>query len=92
MTEMLNKELSRKTFLKGGGALIASFSVAGLVGKAQAAESPYASNGPGDMYQIDGWIAIHADNTRVACSSSVTRSSSLGEDCSSNSITPRRRR
>jgi CO/xanthine dehydrogenase Mo-binding subunit len=65
MTEMLNKEFSRKSFVKGGGAMIVGFSLAaaGLAGNAHAAESPYASNGPGDMYQIDGWIAIHADNT-----------------------------
>ena len=62
--EMLNKELSRRTFLKGGGALVVGWSLAGaLAGKAQAAESPYASNGPYDMYQVDSWIAVHADNT-----------------------------
>ncbi len=65
MTEMLNKEFSRKSFLKGGGALIVGFSLAGagLAGKAQAAESPYASNGPYDAGLIDSWIVIHADNT-----------------------------
>jgi CO/xanthine dehydrogenase Mo-binding subunit len=65
MTDTLSREHSRKTFLKGGGALIVGFSIAGagLAGKAQAAESPYASNGPGDMYQLDAWLSIHADNT-----------------------------
>ena len=65
MTEMLKKEFSRKTFVKGGGALIVGFSLAGagLAGKAQAADSPFASNGPFDQYQIDSWIAINADNT-----------------------------
>ena len=29
MTEMLKKEFSRKTFVKGGGALIVGFSLAG---------------------------------------------------------------
>jgi CO/xanthine dehydrogenase Mo-binding subunit len=64
MTEMLNKEFSRKSFVKGGGALIVGFSVLGsaLAGKAGAADSPYASNGV-DQFQIDSWIAIHADNT-----------------------------
>ena len=42
MTEMLKKEFSRKTFVKGGGALFVGMSVAGasLAGKAQAADSP----------------------------------------------------
>src|SRR4029077_20084193 len=43
---MHEKEFSRKTFLKSGGALIVSFSVAGIAGKAQAADSPFASNAP----------------------------------------------
>ena len=52
MTEMLNKEFSRKTFVKGGGALIVGFSVlgAGTAGKAHAADSPFASNGPPDQF------------------------------------------
>jgi nicotinate dehydrogenase subunit B len=65
MTGLLHeKELSRKTFLKGGGALIVGFSALGsLVGKASAAGvDPYASNGL-DQYQIDSWIHINADNT-----------------------------
>ena len=43
MTGLLHeKEFSRKTFLKGGGALIVGFSLAGsaLAGKAGAAPSP----------------------------------------------------
>jgi CO/xanthine dehydrogenase Mo-binding subunit/aerobic-type carbon monoxide dehydrogenase small subunit (CoxS/CutS family) len=65
MTELLEKEFSRKAFVKGGGALIVGFSLAGagLVGKAHAAESPYASNGPYDAGLIDTWIRIHSDNT-----------------------------
>jgi len=57
------RELSRRTFLKGGGALVVGFSMAGITGKAQAADSPYASNGPYDQYQVDSWITINADNT-----------------------------
>ena len=39
MTEILSKELSRRTFLKGGGALVVGFSSLGaLAGKAQAAD------------------------------------------------------
>ena len=65
MTEMLNKEFSRKSFMKGGGAMIVGFSLAGagVAGKAQAAESPFASNGSPDLGQVDTFIAIHADNT-----------------------------
>jgi CO/xanthine dehydrogenase Mo-binding subunit len=57
---MLNKEFSRKTFVKGGGALIVGFGLAGasLGGKAQAGlfTSP-------DPAVIDAWITVHADNT-----------------------------
>ena len=73
MTGLLHeKEFSRKMFVKGGGALLVGFSLAGsaLAGAARAAEipeasaaSPYASNGPYVMFSIDSWVAIHADNT-----------------------------
>jgi CO/xanthine dehydrogenase Mo-binding subunit len=66
MTEMLNKEFSRKSFVKGGGAMIVGFSAvgAGLGAKvAQAAEDPFASHGPYDATQIDSWVTIHGDNT-----------------------------
>jgi len=60
------KEFSRKSFLKGGGALVVGFSMVGAgVGArvAQGAEDPYASNGPFDQGLIDSWIVVHADNT-----------------------------
>jgi CO/xanthine dehydrogenase Mo-binding subunit len=66
MTEVLTqREFSRKAFVKGGGAMIVGFGLAGagLAGRVQAAESPFASNGPYDMWQIDAWLTIHADNT-----------------------------
>jgi CO/xanthine dehydrogenase Mo-binding subunit len=62
-SETLSRQFSRKTFVKGGGALVVGFSLAGLGGTAQAADSPYASNGPPDQNQIDSWITINADNT-----------------------------
>jgi nicotinate dehydrogenase subunit B len=63
MTGFLHeRELSRRTFVKGGGALIVGFSLAGVAGRAQAAANPFASNGV-DQYSIDSWIMINADNT-----------------------------
>lgn len=73
MTGLLQEqEFSRKTFLKGGGALIIGFSVLGssLAGKALAADSPYASN-PLDQFQVDSWITIHADNTASIMSGGI---------------------
>src|SRR5262245_41149024 len=66
MTELLNKEFSRKTFIKGGGAMIVAFTVVGAgVGAraAKAADDPYASNGPFDQISVDSWLTIHADKT-----------------------------
>jgi len=65
MTEMLERELSRKAFLKTGGALVVGFSMLGAVtaGRATAADDPYASNGPFDQGLIDSWLTIHTDNT-----------------------------
>ena len=68
-----DKELSRRSFLKGGGALVVGFSLAGsrLAGKAKAAGdqtvniaggSPFASD-PIDQSQVDAWLTINADNT-----------------------------
>jgi nicotinate dehydrogenase subunit B len=65
MTEMLKNEFSRKSFLKGGGALVVGFGLAGagLAGKASAAGSPYASYAPYDRNSLDSWIMVHSDNT-----------------------------
>ncbi len=62
MTEMLKKEFSRKTFLKGGGALVVGFSMlgAGAAGRASSAKAP---NLPPDATQVDSWLAINADNS-----------------------------
>src|SRR5262245_5646422 len=61
----IGAEFSRTAFIKGGGALVVGFSLAGAAaaGKGQAADSPYASNGPYDQFQVDTWLTINADNT-----------------------------
>jgi nicotinate dehydrogenase subunit B len=74
MTGLLNEqELSRRSLLKGGGALIVGFSLGGslLTARAQAADSPFASNAPYDPGAIDSFIAIHADNTATLKSGRV---------------------
>jgi nicotinate dehydrogenase subunit B len=57
------KQFSRRSFVKGGGALVVGFSLAGsaVAGKASAAPSP-AGYLP-DINQIDSWITLGADNT-----------------------------
>jgi len=59
---MHEKEFSRKTLIKGGGALVVGFSLGGgaLAGKASAANTP---NVPPDQTQVDSWLSINADNT-----------------------------
>jgi len=66
MTEMLNKEFSRKSFVKGGGALIVGYSA--LAGTASAANglTPMGQRGPQDylpnLNSIDSWITLTSDN------------------------------
>ncbi|HUZ85049.1 MAG TPA: molybdopterin cofactor-binding domain-containing protein, partial [Gaiellales bacterium] len=67
---MHEKELSRKSFVKGGGALIVGFSALGALGagKAEAAtgNTPFSQRGPQDflpdLTQVDSWLAVTADN------------------------------
>jgi CO/xanthine dehydrogenase Mo-binding subunit len=72
MTEVLNKEFSRKSFVKGGGALIVGFSLAGaaVAGKAGAAGPTSAGYLPPEN-QIDSWLAINADGTVVFKTSQI---------------------
>jgi CO/xanthine dehydrogenase Mo-binding subunit len=51
---------SRRELLKGGGALLVGFNMAG-VAPASAARGDMA--GPPDANTVDTWIAVHADNT-----------------------------
>jgi CO/xanthine dehydrogenase Mo-binding subunit len=66
---MHEKELSRKSFLKGGGALVVGFSaLAGTAGKAQAASgnTPFTARTPADflpnLQSVDSWLAITPEN------------------------------
>jgi nicotinate dehydrogenase subunit B len=52
---------TRRDVLKGSGALIIGFSLAGPTSVAAAADG--AAGGPPDPSFIDSWIAVHADNT-----------------------------
>jgi nicotinate dehydrogenase subunit B len=72
MTEMLKKEFSRKTFLRGSGALVIGFSLAGagLAGKASAA-GPTAAGYMPDATQVDSWLTIGADNTVTVKTSQI---------------------
>jgi CO/xanthine dehydrogenase Mo-binding subunit len=64
MTGITTTEFSRRSFVKGGGALIVTLAAgSSLAGRAGAAESPFASNGPLPLNQVDSFLAIHADNT-----------------------------
>ena len=66
MTEVLNKELSRKTVLKGGGALVVGFSLLGAAtaGKATAGfPAPSPEGYLPDLTQVDSWLRVNADNT-----------------------------
>ena len=67
MTEMLNKEFSRKSFVKGGGALIVGFSpraAPALAGKAQAADEPVrVATARSTSSRSTRGSTINADNT-----------------------------
>jgi nicotinate dehydrogenase subunit B len=71
MTEIMNKEFSRKSFLKGTGALVVGFSLGGasLAGRAAGAASPdgYLP----DIKQADSWIKITPDNKAMLMTSEV---------------------
>ena len=62
---LLERGYSRRTFVKGGGALIValSFAGSGLARRAGAAATPFSSQGPFDPSRVDTWLSIHSDNT-----------------------------
>src|SRR4051794_27025505 len=53
------REFSRKSFLRGGGALIVGFTLAGAGGRSRTAAAAYMP----DRSQADAWLTIHANNT-----------------------------
>jgi nicotinate dehydrogenase subunit B len=65
---LTEQEISRRTFLKGGGALVVGLSITGA---ARAANNPHAAfsrhsgetPGPTDPNQIDSYLEINDDNT-----------------------------
>ncbi len=64
MTGFLHeKEFSRQSFLKGGGALIVGFGLSGsaFAGKAKAA--PTSAGYLPDITRVDSWLSVNADNT-----------------------------
>ena len=70
MTEMLKKEFSRKSFLKGGGAMVVGFSALGwgrprLRPATRRSTSGARSDFLPNLNTIDAWIAIRADNTVI---------------------------
>ena len=71
MTEMLNKEFSRKTFVKAGGGLVVGFSLAGAAtaNAATIAPSPNSQYPPAN--QVDSFIEINPDNTANLFTSQV---------------------
>ena len=76
MTGLLHeKEFSRKSFLKGGGAMIVGFSLAGaaVAGKAGAAApfTPSPATYNPDATKVDSFLRINADNTVNVLTSQV---------------------
>jgi CO/xanthine dehydrogenase Mo-binding subunit len=66
MTEILSKDLSRTTFLKGGAMIVGFCGAGALIGAGRADPAgivPYASAGPPANNAVDSWLRINADNT-----------------------------
>jgi nicotinate dehydrogenase subunit B len=57
------KEFSRKSFLKGGGALIVGFGLAGVGAAGRASAAASGSPLPIPVDQLDSYFTVHPDNT-----------------------------
>jgi CO/xanthine dehydrogenase Mo-binding subunit len=74
MTGLLHeKEFSRKSFVKGGGALVIGFSLGGslLAGRASAIDGDIPTGYNPDINQVDSWFAITSDNLGVLKTSQI---------------------
>jgi len=69
---LTQRELSRRSFLRGGGSLVIGLGVTGIVARAgRTANDPSAASsahtgavpGPPDPTQIDSWLQVNPDNT-----------------------------
>ncbi|MGZ4353385.1 MAG: molybdopterin cofactor-binding domain-containing protein [Gaiellaceae bacterium] len=65
MSMLEDKRFSRRTFVKGSGALVVGFSLAGAAtaGRASAASARGQIVGPPDASAVDSYIEVNADNT-----------------------------
>ena len=75
-------DLTRRGFLKAGGALVIGFNLASTL-HAQQRRAPWSrplEPGPPDPERIDTWLAIHADNTATVYIGFVE----LGQGCSTS--------
>jgi CO/xanthine dehydrogenase Mo-binding subunit len=74
MTGLLHeKEFSRRSLIKGGGALVVGFSLAGsaLAGKASAIDGLTPTGYNPDINQVDSWLSITSDNLAVLKTSQI---------------------
>jgi len=71
MTELLNKEFSRKTFVKAGGGLVIGFSLAGAATANAATIVPSPNSQYPPTNQVDSFIEINPDNTANLFTSQV---------------------
>ena len=68
MTGFLHeREFSRKTFIKGGGAVVVGLSAAGAGLGAKTASAAYNP----DPTLVDSWITVNADNTVTSAIAAV---------------------
>ena len=63
---MILPALSRRDFIKSGGALIVGFSLADVSLAQERSSMRAVVAGPPDPKLVDTWIAIHGDNTATA--------------------------
>src|SRR5579871_4875026 len=72
MTGLLREQqFSRKDFLKGSGALIVGFSMAGSALASSASAAPAPSGYLPDVTQVDSWLSIGADGVATLRTSQV---------------------